>query len=63
MICVAARSWAASYAAISGGSAAASDQVFGPLTTTSANLTAFGSVRNRPRGWPVAGSSPATHGS
>ena len=41
MICSAARSCAASYAAaMSGCSAAASDQVFGPLTTTSTNRTA-----------------------
>src|SRR3954471_9742322 len=43
-----------------GCSAAASDQDFGPLTTTSTNRTARSSVRSRPRGSPVSGSRPAT---
>ena len=59
MICAAARSCAASYAAaMSGCSAAASDQDFGPLTITSTNRTAWSSVRSRPRGSPVSGSQP-----
>ena len=64
MICAAARSCAASYAAATSGcSSAASDQDFGPFTTTSTNRTACASARSRPRGSPVSGSSPATHAS
>ncbi len=49
MISSAAAIWAASYAsAISGCSAAASDQVFGPLTVTSTNRTPFSSFRSLP---------------
>src|SRR3954466_13457887 len=49
MISAAAQSCAASYAfAMSGCTAAASDQDFGPLTTTSTNRTARSSVRSRP---------------
>ena len=59
MICSAARSCAASYAAATSGcSAAASDHVFGPFTVTSTNRTAFASARSRPRGVPVTGSWP-----
>ena len=62
-ICDAARSIAASYASATNGcSAAASDHVFDPLTTTSTNRTALASVRNRPRASPVSGSRPATQG-
>ena len=61
MICPAARSCAASYAlAMSGSSAAAIDQVFGPFTMTSTKRTACSSWRSCPRGSPVAGSRPAT---
>ena len=45
---------------MSGCSAAASDHDFGPLTTTSTNRTARSSLRSRPRGSPVSGSTPAT---
>ena len=48
---------------MSGCSAAASDQVFGPLTTTSTNRTAAASVRTLPLGTPVAASHPPTHAS
>ena len=49
MISSAAAICAASYAsAISGCSAAASDQVFGPLTVTSTNRTPLSSFRSRP---------------
>src|SRR5665647_1345530 len=61
MICWEARSWAASYAsAIPGSSAAASDQVFGPFTTTSTNRTDAAAVRfvevvvNGPKTWSLA---------
>ena len=51
MICFAARSCAASSAAeTSGFSAAASDQVFGPLIVTSTNRSPFASFRSRPFG-------------
>jgi hypothetical protein len=62
MISVAALSWAESYAAaISGRSASANDQVFGPLTTTSTNRSPCLSRRSRPFGAPVSTSYPATH--
>ncbi len=55
MISTAAFSCAASYAAaISGCRVAASDQVFGPFTTTSTNRNPRSSVRRRPFGAPVA---------
>jgi hypothetical protein len=44
-----------------GCSAAASDQVFGPLTVTSTNRNAFASSRTRPFDEPVSTSTPATH--
>ena len=59
MISSAAAICAASYAsAISGCSAAASDQVFGPLTVTSTNRTPLSSARNRPFAAPVSTSNP-----
>lgn len=42
---------------------AASDQVLGPLTVTSTNRSASGSLRSRPLGFPDSVPVPATHSS
>ena len=61
-ISMAALSWARSRAAeTSGCRAAASDQVLGPLTTTSTKRNALSSVRMWALGVIVSTSMPATH--